>query len=110
MWRWCRTVVGSSFKPTMVLENMHAVPATVASIHEKPNARITPTDTAKKISELTTAVTTAEPTMLRSFDGCRSRPTRNSRKMIPNSEISDTIDASFTQPRPFGPAIPPTAM
>ncbi len=109
MCRWCSTVVGNSLRPTIVLENMHAVPATVASIQENPNARMTPTDATKKISELTTAVTTAEPTMFRSFDGCRSRPTRNSRKMMPNSEISDTIDASFTQPRPCGPAMPPTS-
>ncbi len=38
MWRWCSTVVGSSFRPMMVEELMRAKPITRHSRPLKPNS------------------------------------------------------------------------
>ena len=108
--RWCSTVVGSSLMPRMVLENVTATPVTTASRNSKPNASMTEKPIAKKAMLESSAVNSDFMTMLCSFDGCRSRPTRKSRKMIPISAISERCTASVTRARPCGPSRQPMAM
>ena len=86
------------------------MPPTSASATENPNDAMTAKPTAKNTAVLTRAVTTEAPSIVRSLFGGRSRPSRNSRKMMPISPVSSTKAASGIQPSAWGPSSMPIPM
>ena len=65
--RWCRTVVGSSLMPRIVLENAQAIPVMAASTMVKPKAHIMPKPIAKNAAVVPIAVSRVSPTMFLVF-------------------------------------------
>ena len=108
--RWCSVVVGRSFSPMIVLENIERAPITSASDRVKSNASATAVPAAANTRQLPSVTTVASRIMRASFWGCRFRPSRYSRKMIPTSPIPCAVVASSIRPNPHGPTSAPSAM
>ena len=102
--------MGSSFSPMIVLENTESAPITSASCAVNPSASAAAVPAAANPSELQRVTTVASRIIRASFCGCRLRPSRYSRKMIPTSPIPCAVVASSTRPSPHGPTSAPSAM
>ncbi len=107
---WCNTVVGSSFRPMMVLENMSVLPMTALSNQPNPNRRAITTPNRANSAELAKVTTVAWRNNCQSFCGYMFRPSRNSRNMMPKSATPWIRVASATQPKTEGPNRIPSTM
>ncbi len=71
----------------MVLENIITAPTTRLSPRVKPKSSATTNPTKAKLAALTRVTTVASRSICSSFWGCRSRPSKNSKKIIPTWPI-----------------------
>ncbi len=67
--RWCSTVVGKSFSPMMVLENIDATPTSTASTAARPNRRAMKNPMPQKATELAMVTSMVSRNRLSSFCG-----------------------------------------
>ena len=91
-----------------VLEKVAAPPINSPSIRVKPNARAIANPASANRAELIRVTRVVLRIMRANSCGCRFSPSRNSRKMMPNSEMSRISSGSSTNSRPQGPSSTPS--
>ena len=96
--------------PIMVDENISAAPIRAASAPSKPANSAVLYPTAIKAVADTSATTVDWRRLFHSAEGFMSRPSKNSRKMIPTCPASDTRSVSDTTANPKGPSATPRAI
>ena len=96
--------------PMMVEENIMAAPTTNASKRLKPNSRATPAPISRNRAEDTTATKVDFLRVINRAWGCMSRPSRNSKKMMPTWAISASSLTSVTRLNPCGPIAAPSTI
>ena len=97
---WCSMVVGKSLMLIMVLENIIAAPTTTASIVLKPNKDAMPKPTRANKLELASATNVAFLATATKACGCISRPSKNSKKIMPIWPLSSSSSISVTNAKP----------